>query len=183
MSKVKVDRRTLVKTLRARDGDTCAYPGCGKEMDFKTKDTARSATIDHREPQGWCRANGWTEEEIWDLSNLDLQCKSCNADKGDRRYNPDGTLPPKPQSRKARRIQRGPRPDVCSTCYSGRILLIGETCPDCNSGPQPTYPTAYQRRSSECPHSGPYSCWACTLGIVEREPAIVTVLDGGILDA
>lgn len=163
MTKVKIDRRSLVKALRERDGDVCSYPGCEEIMDFKTKDLPHSATIDHSEPQGWCRANGWTEEEIWDLSNLTLMGKRCNADKGERRYNPDGTLPPKPQSRHARRAARGPRPEICGTCNAGRSLVEDEWCIDCGSGPQPfRYPKWRQMKVKECDHDL-FFCVACTV--------------------
>lgn len=180
--RTKLSRTEIVTLLIERDGLACQYPGCDEILDLNDVGP-KEVTIDHSEPISWCRENGWTEDEIWDLSNLKLFSKKCNARKSNIRYLPDGTLPePKGSRFRLRRQKRAERPDTCDTCMNGRILLIGEECPVCFSGPQPSYPTAYQCKSSECPHSGPWSCWACMIGIAEREPAIVTVLDGGMME-
>lgn len=177
MTKTKRDRTKLVKALVKRDGWVCQYPG--EEHPLDPNGTGKhEPTIDHRYPQSKAREDGWTEDEIWDLTNLDLMCKKHNARKSDLVYNEDGTLPSKPQSRfRLRRQRRAERREPCELCYSGRLLLIDETCPDCGSGPQPSFPTAYQRNSNECPHSGPYSCWACMAGHAPRVPAYIDVFD------
>lgn len=173
----KVDRKALMKKLVKKYGWVCQYPGEEHPLDPNGKDK-HEPTIDHSYPQSRARLDGWTEEEIWDISNLKPMCKKHNARKSDRVYNEDGTLPEREQNNyRIRRALRGERKDPCGLCYSGRLLLIGETCPDCGSGPQPTYPTAYQRSSNDCPHSGPYSCWACMAGHVERKPAYIDVFD------
>lgn len=174
---LKIKRKELVKQLVERDGLICQYPGCDEPLDLKATGR-REVTIDHEFPQSKAREAGWTEEEIWDLSNLDLMHKSCNAKKSDLVYNEDGTLPEKPASRfRLRREKRASRPSECTLCFNGRALLIDETCPDCGSGPQPSFPTAYQVRSDECPHEGPWSCFACMTGIVDRKPAYIDVFD------
>lgn len=178
MTKTKaINRKDLVKKLVKRDGWVCQYPG--EEHDLDPNGTGKhEPTIDHVFPQSKARADGWSEEEIWDLSNLDLLCKKHNARKSDRVYNDDGTLPEKPISRfRYRRQKRAERREPCGLCYSGRLLLLDEVCPDCGSGPQPSFPTAYQMNSNECPHSGPYSCWACMAGHVDRKPAYIDVFD------
>lgn len=174
---VKISRKELVKSLVARDGLVCQYPGDQHPLDLEATGK-REVTIDHWMPQSWARDNGWTEEKIWALKNLKLMCKKHNADKGDRVPNADGTLPAKPQrTKRLRREKRAERSEICDTCYSGRLLLLDETCPDCGSGPQPSFPTAYQVRSDECPHEGPWSCWACMAGHVDRKPAYIDVFD------
>jgi hypothetical protein len=93
----------------------------------------------------------------------------------------DGTLPERRQSTFKRRAEkRAGRDEICQTCISGRLLLIGEICGDCGSGPQPAwFPTAYKVEPKDCAHKGMQWCWACTgIGLYEREAAIVTVLDG-----
>lgn len=173
----KVSREDLVKQLIKRDGLICQYPGAEHALDLKATGK-QEVTIDHWKPQSWARENGWTEEEIWALSNLKLMCKKHNALKSDLIPREDGTIPERPQrTKRLRRERRAERNDICDTCYSGRLLLLDETCPDCGSGPQPTYPTAYQVRSNECPHEGPWSCWACIAGHVDRKPAYIDVFD------
>src|SRR5687767_3100328 len=90
---IKVPRAQLVADLRTRDGATCQYPGCHESLDFSVVEGPNEVTIDHWIPQYYGKANGWTIEEIWDLSNLKLMHKKCNAKKGDRIPNEDGTLP------------------------------------------------------------------------------------------
>lgn len=173
------NRIEIVALLRKRDGDSCQYPGCEKPVDFTPGGEGRmSATIDHWMPQYWCKEQGWTDDQIWDVSNLKIMHKGCNAAKGGRIPNEDGTLPPKRESRfKYRSQKRAGRAALCTLCESGRLLLIDETCPDCGSGPQPAFPSAYQLPANECPHEGPWSCFACMVGIVDRKPAFIDVFD------
>lgn len=155
--------------LRERDGDFC-FTG---QHDWRPQDIV---TIEHWIPL----SKGGT----WAMENLRLACKRCNSDKGDRMPNPDGTLPPHPRDLlplHQRRADKSGRVDVCGTCLSGRILLPGEQCPDCGSGPQPAAtPRSTQKSPKDCSHGweDPLDhCWMCHLGHVERRPAIETVLD------
>jgi hypothetical protein len=166
----EMTRDEMIDILLERDGNICKFPECGKTLDRET------ATIDHWVP----RSRGGT----WDLENLRLMHKRCNAVKGDRIPNPDGSLPRLKREEIAyrRAEKRGERPEVCETCMSGRLLFPGETCPDCDSGPQPAMaPSSLQVSPKHCDHST-HHCWMCFLGFVERKSAIITVLDGEFLD-
>lgn len=149
-----LNRQDTIAALTERDGYRCTFPGCVLPFDSGT----HSVTIDHIYPQSRGRAEGWTEEQINDLSNLQLQGKKCNAKKGHLVYNEDGTLPIKVADKAAAKVDR---PEICDTCYSGRLLFPGEECYDCGSGPQPAkWPRSLQRRPKECDHST-YHCFMC----------------------
>ena len=167
-SDLKMTRPELIQFLADRDGDFCFI--CKKGWDENDE-----VTIDHWIPL----ARGGT----WHLDNLRLAHKPCNARKGDRMPSPDGTLPPHPKDLLGifeTRADKSNRKPVCQTCESGRLLFMGETCPDCGSGPQPSgFPRAYKKEPKECSHGwvDPRDhCWFCTLGFVQRRPAIETVL-------
>jgi hypothetical protein len=172
MLKLVVPPRTeLIAALRARDGERCMYPECNKPFDKGT----HLLTIDHVYPQSKAREEGWTEEEIWALDNLQLMGKSCNARKGHLIPNEDGTLPSRATKTKAIKVAR---PDLCETCYSGRLLFIGEICPDCSSGPQPAAaPKALQVSPKECDHDN-FHCWMCFIGHVERKSSLTRLIEG-----
>lgn len=172
MQTTVMSREERIEALIKRDGPDCFHPDCGKP--FKTKE---DITFDHWIPQSL----GGT----WDLENLRLMHKRCNALKGDRLPNEDGSLPPlKRESNLANRraIRRSGRAEVCSVCDSGRKLGPDEQCGTCGSGPMPErFPQFAKVRSPECDHEM-FWCWACSIGIVERPAAIITVLDGNFLD-
>lgn len=173
-------REERVVFLRERDGDFCMHPDCDKTLDFTinpNKDPGPFAvTIDHWMPQ----VHGGGHE----YENLKLMHRRCNQLKGDMIPHEDGTLPARTPKTFRRRVEkRADRPDLCTTCKSGRLLGYQETCEDCGSGPQPSAaPTLYQLRPKECPHSGPWHCWMCFLGMIQREPAFSNVLDGDYYD-
>ena len=158
-----LSRAELISALVERDGTKCQFPGEEHELNFNGEGK-EEVTIDHHKPQSWCLKNGWTVHEIWDLSNLRLFCKRHNALKGDRLPNPDGTLPPLPKETLGifyTRADKSGRVDVCDTCESGRLLLEGEHCEICGSGPQPgTYPRYKQRSPKDCDHHI-FHCWYC----------------------
>jgi len=177
----RLDRDTIISELRVRDGDNCKLPSCGKPLDFSITEGPQRVTIDHQYPQARARQDGWTERQIWDLSNLDLMHRACNARKSDKVYNDDGTLPESPSRQKA--VDKSNRPMVCNLCESGRLLLEGETCELCGSGPQPATAPRYLRvKPSECSHGWGDNpdeyCWMCFIGHVERKPAIDRLIDG-----
>lgn len=181
-------REGALTKLIERDGLVCRFPGCDRE-EFDVEGDF-SLTIDHWMPQSYGRANGWTHEQIWDISNLRILHRKCNALKGDRIPNEDGTLPPRPidlRPSHQRRADRSGRVDVCETCMSGRLLLEGEECYDCGSGPQPsTMPKYLQVTPKECSHgwgeNPELHCWLCFVGHVERRPAMEDVLDADHLE-
>lgn len=147
----KVTRSEIVAALTKRDGFFCYI--CDKP--FKSK---KEATIDH----WWPLAHGGT----WALNNLRLACQPCNNLKGDALPNPDGTVNFVNKKQKTIRL---PRPEFCEHCVSGRLLLIGEVCDICGSGPQPVmFPTSYKRKSINCDHDK-YHCFACIIGLVKRK--------------
>lgn len=180
MAKTFIPRPDLVARLVERDGLVCMHPDCGRSLDLSLDEGPLQPTIDHTEPQVWCRENGWTNEQIWDLSNLTLMHKKCNADKGSRRYI-NGTLEPKPMSKfRYRRQKRAERPEICVSCNAGRNLGPDEVCASCGSGPLPArWPRWAKVPSKECLHDGVFWCWACASGVVERTPAIDVIFGGG----
>lgn len=146
----KSTRKEIVDFLSKRDGFFCYI--CGDP--FKSQ---KDVTIDHF----WPLAHGGT----WALDNLKLAHQPCNNLKGDALPNADGTVNFVNRKHKVARL---PRPDQCNHCETGRILLIGETCDVCGSGPQPVmFPTSYKRKSTNCDHSK-YHCFACIIGLVPR---------------
>lgn len=161
-------RAELVQELIVRDGLVCQFPGCGAQLDVDGIGPLE-ITIDHWIPQAWAYANGWTYEQVWDISNLKLMEKKCNAKKGDLLPNEDGTIPArKVRTFRYRRDKRAQRAEVCVACNAGRNLGPNEVCAACNSGPQPErFPRWAKVSSVECDHEL-FWCWACSIGIVDR---------------
>lgn len=173
----EIDRQKIILLLSERDGYRCTYPDCDLPLE-EDPFSRHVVTIDHIYPQAKCRADGWTYEEIWDISNLQLQGKVCNAKKSDRTYDANGML----SRRGPVRAVKTPRPDWCDLCDSGRLLYPGEECPDCGSGPQPSaFPAVFQKRPKECSHGWVNlsdHCWMCVIGHVDRCPASVGAFGG-----
>jgi hypothetical protein len=176
----KATRAEIYAALTARDGTTCQHPDCGKELDFTVKDGPREVTIDHWIPQSWGYDNGWTHDEVWDLSNLKLMHKKCNASKGDLLPNEDGTIPQKKaRTFKYRRDARAQRPEICTRCNAGRDLGPNEVCAACNSGPQPSrFPRYAKAPVRECDHEV-FWCAFCSIGLIPRVGATEMILIGG----
>lgn len=174
----KVPRAEIVAALRARDGDTCQHPDCGREIDFSIEEGPLEPTVDHWYPQYYGKASGWTQAEIWDLSNLKMMHKKCNAKKGDLIPNEDGTLPPKPQSTfRFRRQKRAGRAELCVQCDNGHNLAVDEVCANCGCTAQ-RFPRWAKVKAPECDHEL-FWCWACSIGIVERPSSIGIALRQG----
>lgn len=147
----KSTRKEIIEFVSRRDGYFCYI--CDKP--FRSP---KDVTIDHF----WPLAHGGT----WALDNLKLAHQPCNNLKGDALPNPDGTI--NFVNRKVK-IPKLPRPEFCDHCISGRLLLIGEVCELCGSGPQPVmFPTSYKRKSTNCDHDK-YHCFACIIGLVKRK--------------
>jgi hypothetical protein len=177
----KITRTDTISRLAERDGLTCQYPGCSEALDLSITDGPFEVTIDHWMPKSWCLANGWTYEQTWDLSNLKLMTKHCNARKGDLVPNEDGTLPEKPSKRKFRyrRQKRATRPELCSACDNGRGLGPDEVCASCSSGPQPErYPRWAKMNSNECDHELFWCAW-CSIGVIPRKSALEMIMIEG----
>lgn len=144
-------RTEIINFLAERDGYFCYICGIGF-----TKDDPE--TIEHFIPL----ARGGT----WELKNLKLAHQLCNSKKGDTMPNEDGTVN---FVKRKIRTPKLPKPEQCEHCMSGRLLLIGEKCNVCNSGPQPMqFPTAYKKKPKNCSHSGRDHCWMCVVGFTER---------------
>jgi len=172
---ITLERTEIIRALIERDGTMCQFPGEEHELDFSVIEGRQEVTIDHWMPQWYGKSEGWTPDEIWDITNLKLMCKKHNAKKGDRIPNPDGTLPEKPQSRfRYRREKRAGRPEMCVECDNGHNLLIGEYCASCGCNAQ-RFPRWAKVRADECSHDITW-CWACSIGIIERESSIATAL-------
>lgn len=177
----KTPRDVLVARLRERDGDFCQYPECGKPLDFSVKSGAREPTIDHWIPQWWGKANGWTPEEIWDLSNLKMMHKKCNAAKGDRVPNEDGTLPPRPvKTFRYRRDKRASRADFCEVCDNGHNLGVDEVCGSCGANAK-RYPRWAKVPYPECDHEL-FWCWVCSITPDMRPSSIGIAMRHGSAD-
>lgn len=157
-------------------GDQCFY--CDKPWD-DAENAKHSRTIDHYHSQHYGLTHGWSAESIHGLDNLRPAGKSCNAVKANREWIDENTLAPKPHTK----LPKAKRPDLCDTCMSGRLLLGGETCPDCGGGPQPsTAPKYLQVSPKECSHgwgdNPEQFCWMCFCGHIERKPAIDFLIEG-----
>lgn len=172
ISYTETPKKEIQAALIARDGDKCAY--CPEPFDEGDNDK-HSRTIDHYHSVDYGRRNGWTEDEIHGFDNLRLAGKSCNAKKSNREWLEDGTLAPRGRERRA----KVPRPELCETCMSGRLLFIGETCEICGSGPQPaSAPSSTQKSPKQCSHAGFDHCWMCFIGLVPRKSALQTIIEG-----
>lgn len=157
-------RSELVLALIERDGDECVY--CHRDF------SQRERTIDHVYPQSRAFADGWTYEQVWDLSNLALACKPCNAKKGDLLLDENGEIPKrKERTFRYRRDKRASRlTEPCVYCDNGHNLFIGEHCAQCGVDAQ-NFPRSAKVKANECDHAVTW-CWACSIGITERKGAI-----------
>jgi hypothetical protein len=170
--RLMLPRQEIIEMLAERDGYQCMFPGCEEPM---TETGKHMVTLDHIFPQALAKLDGWTQDQINDPSNLQLMGKNCNARKGHLLPDANGNYPTKMVQPK---LPKALRPAVCETCYSGRILLPGEECFDCGSGPQPAIaPAALQKTPKECDHST-YHCWLCFLDFVPRKEAINRIIEG-----
>jgi hypothetical protein len=185
MNTIDMTRPQMMERLARRDGQNCFL--CKKEFlvddEGNPLTPGQEKTLDHWMPQSFCFSNGWTYDQVWDLKNLRLAHKSCNAKKGDLVPVDDVTVPTRPvREPNTRRFKRAERPELCSTCNNGRDLGPSEMCGACGSGPMPlAFPQFAKAKTTECDHDM-FWCWACSIGIIERKAAIVTVLDGEYLD-
>lgn len=154
---IESSRQDIRAALEERDGPDCFY--CEVDLDLENR------TIDHVVSQNEGKRRGWEMESIHGLENLVLACRKCNSLKGDRTLLEDGSIPPRPMSRKQRKIVKAERPEVCKTCMSGRMLQVGQICEMCGSGPQPlNTPTYYKQDPKVCGHGANHpleTCWVC----------------------
>lgn len=175
----KMSRDQMVAALVARDGTKCMYPDCDEELDFNATGK-REVTIDHVYPQSKGYEDGWTFDQVWDLTNLQLMTKACNAKKGDLVYLPDGTLPvKKTRTFKYRRDARAQRPEICNSCNNGRDLEYDQVCASCGSGPQPLRWERWKKMAPrDCDHAL-FWCPMCGSGVIPRAGATEMILIEG----
>lgn len=181
---IKLTRQEMLDALQQRDGDTCQFPDCAGELDFSIDYTSLDSddprrklepTIDHWIPQHFGKSEGWSYEEIWDLSNLKLMHKKCNAKKGDRIPNEDGTLPERIVRKfRYRRDKRAGRAEACVACDNGHNLFAGEICASCGCDAQ-RFPRSAKVRFNECDHEILW-CWSCSITPEMRQPAHVSAM-------
>lgn len=171
----KTPRAELVAALRTRDGGTCQHPDCGRDIDFDITEGPLEPTIDHWMPQYFGKSEGWTQEQIWDISNLKMMHKKCNAKKGDLIPNEDGTLPAKPQSTfRFRRQKRATRVGMCDVCQNGHLLYETEICASCGGNGQ-AYPRTHFAKFQDCDHEILWCQW-CSIGDVPRRNSIAIAM-------
>jgi hypothetical protein len=176
-TKERATKAELTAALYERDGYNCMHPKCDKPL-------GADVTIDHVFSKSKAREAGWTEEEIWDLSNLHLMHFKCNQDKADREYIEPGVLKPRPVRKfRYRRQKRAERPEVCMSCNAGRDLSYDEVCASCNSGPMPLrWPRWKQMDVKDCDHAI-FWCKGCAAGWIDRAGATEMILihgEGGV---
>lgn len=167
----KTPRTQLVEELVLRDGNLCQHPACGREMDLSLTEGPSQATIDHWYPQVYGKENGWTYEQIWDLSNLKLMHRKCNAKKGDLLPNEDGTLPEKvTKTFRYRRDKRATRPELCVVCDNGHNLFADEICASCGCDAQ-RFPRSAKVSYNDCDHEIMW-CWVCSI-TPDMRPSVI----------
>lgn len=163
---MKLAKKDIVLIIAERDGYLCFL--CSKPFNQK-----ESPTLDHWYP----KSLGGSDE----LSNLRLAHKTCNTRKSDSIPNEDGTIPvrpPKVRSETRRKIKKNLQKKVCHHCSNGRKLLNGESCKNCGSLAGPSRAPHYlKKKANECDHSS-YWCWACSIGIVERQSTLMGLIVG-----
>lgn len=176
---IQEQRMQTIAALRARDGNNCRYPECGQPMDFSNmgniSEGPMQVTIDHWMPQHYCKTEGWTYEQTWELSNLRLMHKKCNAKKGDRVPNPDGTLPErKVRKFRYRRDKRATRVGACVICDNGHNLAYDEVCASCGGDAQ-AFPRWAKVRYQECDHEISWCIW-CSIGDIPRTNPVAAAM-------
>lgn len=184
-TQTSMPRLERLKIIVARDGILCFHPDCRLPFKYLTEGMTIDAaalpllddiTFDHWYP----RSLGGT----WDVENLRIMHKRCNAMKGDTVPLEDGSVPSnrRENAQDRRNAQRSLRAEVCKQCNSGRLLEYGETCVSCGSGPMPAkFPQWAQMRPKDCDHDL-FHCWACVLGMYDRKAAIHDVVNSGEID-
>jgi 5-methylcytosine-specific restriction endonuclease McrA len=171
----KINRSETIADLRKRDGDNCMYPDCGDPLDLEAKDGPLETTIDHWIPQYWCKEQGWTYQQIWDIDNLKLMHKRCNAKKGDRVPDENGILPERVVKKfRYRRDKRAERPEACTACDNGHNLLHDEVCASCGSDAK-RYPRWAKVPLKDCDHEIFWCIW-CSIGDIQRKSSIGTAM-------
>lgn len=160
-------RREKIELIIERDGPDCFL--CGEPFTKNQK-----ITIDHWIP----RAAGGTEQ----LENLRIAHKICNIRKSDLVPQDNSTVPmkpPRPVKRKKGILRSEIMARFCAVCENGRKLGQRDECVQCGSPPgPPENPRYLKRRAQDCDHSYNW-CWACSIGIVEKRPAMIELMTGG----
>ena len=160
------NRRGIISALVDRDGYLCYL--CSRGFS-----STAPPTIEHVKPL----SKGGT----WDFDNLKLAHKKCNVEKGNRLFQPDGTLEPKSRrigyrERKANKQQV--LANFCDKCQNGRLLVAAQVCSECSRGVGGTHiPKYLWRRPRDCDHDST-ACWMCYIDLIERKSALMNLLGG-----
>lgn len=159
-----LSREERIAALMERDGPDCFL--CKKEF----KNGKVDMTFDHWIPQ--CKGG------TWDLENLRLAHKKCNAQKGDLVPIDSVTVPKRVERDpfRSRAVKRSERPEMCQDCDNGRVLMPEESCDKCGGSPVPTrWPAYLHARFGECDHDT-FWCGMCSLDIVPRKSALQSLI-------
>ncbi len=177
----RMTKREAIEVLAVRDGYfcwICHVLDRDEERDFKSNEIP---TLDHWIPKS---ADYWMDREVgsWDdVTNLRLAHRKCNTWKSDMMPNEDGTLPGKKRRVKPaekRRAKKEIQESICAVCDNGRKLGEGQNCVHCGTAAGPFRAPHYlKKKSTDCDHDH-FWCWACSIGIVERQSAFINLMIG-----
>lgn len=177
----RMTKKEAIEILRVRDGYFCWICHVLDRDDVAAFKSNEIPTLDHWIPKS---AEYWDDKIVgsWDhVDNLRLAHRKCNTWKSDLIPNEDGSLPMKKRRIKPaekRKQKKEIQDSICYVCNAGRNLGAGETCAQCGSTAGPVHAPHYlKKRSTECDHDA-YWCWACSIGIVERQSAIMNLMIG-----
>ena len=160
-----LNRSQTIENLEKRDGHGCQWINCTFELNEDNP-----ITIEHRIP----RSKGGTD----DLCNLELLCQIHNYYRANRDYENYElrTLVPIEKNPKPQKVKHR-KPTDC--CNEGRDLGQDDVCLTCGSVPQPyAFPRWAKLNPKDCSHSGVFWCWACSIGIYDRQEASMNLMIG-----
>lgn len=161
-----LNRSQTIDLLASRDNSYgCQWINCTFELNEDNP-----ITIEHRIP----RSKGGTD----DLCNLELLCQIHNYYRANRDYENYElrTLVPIEKNPKPQKVKHR-KPTDC--CNEGRNLGRDDVCFTCGSFPKPyNFPRWAKLNPKDCSHSGVFWCWACSIGIYERQEASMNLMIG-----
>lgn len=160
-----LNRTQTIESLVTRDGEGCQWINCTFEVDEENP-----ITIEHIIP----RSKGGSD----DLCNLELLCQIHNYYRANRDYENYELriLVPIEKTAKPQKVKHR-KPTDC--CNEGRNLGPDDVCFTCGSFPKPyNFPRWAKLVPKECNHSGVFWCWACSIGIYDRQEASMNLMIG-----
>ena len=161
-----LNRSQTIDLLAYRDNSYgCQWINCTFELNEDNP-----ITIEHIIP----RSKGGSD----DLCNLELLCQIHNYYRANRDYENYElrTLVPIEKNPKPQKVKHR-KPTDC--CNEGRDLGQDDVCLTCGSVPQPyAFPRWAKLNPKDCSHSGVFWCWACSIGIYDRQEASMNLMIG-----